>query len=211
MTASDGEPIDPELEDTVYNAIDTRPGETTTRSQIQQDINNVFATGFFANVRAVPLDTPLGVRVTFVVDPNPVLSQVEVEGSEVLPTEVVDDIFSPQYGEIINLLDFQDGILELNNWYQENGYVLAQVIAAPQVGEDGVVTLQVAEGVIEDITVQFMNEEGLVVDEDGNPIQGKTRDFIVLREFQTEPGDVFQQNQIQSDLQRYLASEFLTT
>ena len=202
VTASDGEPIDPELEDTVYNAIDTRPGETTTRSQIQQDINNVFATGFFANVRAVPLDTPLGVRVTFVVDPNPVLSQVQVEGSEVLPTDVVDEIFSPQYGEIINLLAFQDGILELNNWYQDNGYVLAQVIAAPQVGEDGVVTLQVAEGVIEDITVQFMNEEGLVVDEDGNPIQGKTRDFIVLREFETEPGDVFQQNQIQSDLQQ---------
>jgi len=202
VTDPDGATIDEDLENTVYNAIDTRPGQTTTRSQIQEDINNIFATGFFSNVRAVPTDTPLGVRVTYVVDPNPILTQVEVEGGDVVPDEVVEDIFSPQYGEIINLLEFQDGILELNNWYQDNGYVLAQVIAAPEVGEDGVVTLQVAEGVIEDINVQFLTEEGLTEDEEGNPIDGKTHDYIVLREFETEPGDVFQQSQIQSDLQR---------
>ncbi|MEM6518125.1 MAG: BamA/TamA family outer membrane protein [Cyanobacteria bacterium P01_C01_bin.70] len=201
VASSEGEEIDPALEDTVYDAINTQPGRTTTRSQIQADINSVFATGFFANVRAVPTDTPLGVRVTFVVDPNPVLTQVEIEGDEVLPDEVVDDIFSPQYGQILNLLDLQDGILELNNWYQDNGFVLAQVIAAPEVAEDGVVTLQVAEGVIEDITVQFMTEDGLVQDEEGNPIDGKTHDYIILREFETQAGDVFQQNQIQSDLQ----------
>ncbi|MBE7385317.1 MAG: BamA/TamA family outer membrane protein [Leptolyngbya sp. SIO1E4] len=199
---SEGTPLTPELENRVYDAIGTRPGQTTTRDQLQQDINSIFATGFFANVRALPTDTPLGVRVTFVVDPNPVLSRVEVEGGEVLPDTVIEEIFAPQYGDIINLLDFQDGILALNNWYQENGYVLAQVVAAPQIGEDGVVTLQVAEGVIEDIEVRFMTEEGLVEDEEGNPIRGKTREFIITREFSTQPGDVFQQRQIQSDLQR---------
>lgn len=201
VASAEGDRIPEDLEDIVYEAIDTRPGARTTRSQIQQDINNVFATGFFANVRAEPEDTPLGVRVTFIVDPNPVLTDVVVQGSQVLPEEQVDEIFAPQYGEIINLLEFQDGILALNNWYQENGYVLAQVIAAPAVSEDGVVTLQVAEGVIEDINVQFVTQEGLTETEEGEPIKGKTREFIILREFETEPGDVFQQSQIQSDLQ----------
>lgn len=200
VTNPAGVMIEPDLENIVYDAIATQPGQTTTRSQIQQDINSVFATGFFANVRAQPTDTPLGVRVTFVVEPNPVLTEVQVEGSEVLPEAVVDDIFSPQYGEIINLLDFQDGILALNNWYQENGYVLAQVIAAPTIQEDGVVVLEVAEGEIEDINVQFITTEGLAEDDEGNPIRGKTRDFIILREFETEPGDIFQQAQIQQDL-----------
>jgi len=197
-----GASLRPDLEDIVYDAVETRPGQTTTRSQIQQDINNVFSTGFFANVRAVPTDTPLGVRVTFVVQPNPVLQDVVIEGNEVLPETEVDDIFAEQYGEIINLLDFQEGILELNEWYQEQGYVLAQVVAAPEVGEDGIVTLQVAEGVIEDIEVRFLTEEGEFEDEEGNPIRGKTREFIITREFETEPGDVFRQSQIQSDLQR---------
>jgi outer membrane protein insertion porin family len=190
------------LENKVYDAIGTRPGRTTTRTQIQQDISNIFATGFFSNVRAVPTDTPLGVRVTFVVEPNPVLTRVQIEGGEILPQTVVDEIFSPQYGQIINLLSFQDSILALNNWYQENGYVLAQVIAAPQVQEDGIVTLQVAEGVIEDIQVRFISEDGETEDEEGNPINGKTHDYIITREFTTQPGDVFQQSQIQSDLQR---------
>ena len=204
-----GTPLSPELEDTVYDTIDTIPGRTTTRSQIQRDINSIFATGFFANVQAVPSDTPLGVRVTFLVEPNPILTQVNVERDGTLPEEdteslntEIDRIFSPQYGEIINLLEFQDGIVQLNEWYQANGYVLAQVIAAPEIQDDGVVTLQVAEGVIEDIEIKFLTEEGLDQDEEGNPIRGKTREFIITREFETQPGDVFQQGRIQSDLRR---------
>lgn len=199
---SPNDDLSEELKDQVYRAIETRPGRTTTRTQLQQDINNIFATGFFSNVRALPEDTPLGVRVTFLVQPNPVLQSVRVVGNDVLPQERVDEIFSPQYGKIINLIDFQDGILELNEWYQENGYVLAQVVAAPEVSEDGVVTLEVAEGVVETIRVRFLTAEGEAEDEEGNPIDGKTHDYIITREFETQPGDVFNQQQIETDLQR---------
>jgi hypothetical protein len=77
---AEGQSIAPDLESRVYDAITTEPGQTTTRSQLQRDINNIFATGVFANVRAVPDDTAQGVRITFVVQPNPVLSRVEVQG-----------------------------------------------------------------------------------------------------------------------------------
>ena len=196
------EPLPPELEDEVYDAISTRPGRDTTRSQLQQDINSIFETGFFANVQAVPEDTPLGVRVTFVVQPNPVLQTVEVTNNEVLPQSVVDEIFADQYGQIINLRDFQNGILALNQWYQDNGYVLAEVTAAPRVAADGTVTLIVAEGVIDNIDVRFLSSEGSPTDDEGNPIQGVTRDFIITREFESQPGDVFNQAAIQQDLER---------
>jgi outer membrane protein insertion porin family len=204
VEAATGE-LDEELRAIVYDAIETRPGRTTTRTQLQQDINNVFATGYFAAVDAVPEDTDLGVRVTYVVQPNPVLTDVQVEGNQVLPETVVDEIFADQTGEIINLIEFQDGILELNEWYQERGYVLAQVIAAPEVSDEGVVTLEVAEGVIEEIEVRFLNEEGEAFDEEGNPVGGRTRDFIITREFETEPGDVFNQAQIEQDFQNVFA------
>ncbi len=213
-----------DLEALVYQTIETEPGRTTTRSQLQEDINAVFSTGFFANVQATPEDTPLGVRITFAVTPNPLLTRVEIINSalqeqgvtlvyddpdaafEVAPEqltvqEIVDRIFSPQYGSTLNLLDFQDGIDRLNTTYQNNGYVLAQVVDAPQ-PVDGVVQLEVAEGVIEDIEVAFLDEDGLAVDEDGNPVEGRTRDFIITREFESQPGDVFNQQQIQSDLQQ---------
>ena len=202
VTGLDGELLDRTLEDRVFGAITTEAGRTTTRSQLQQDINNIFATGIFANVRALPEDTPLGVRITFVVQPNPVLTRVDVVGNEKLPDTVVDEIFSEQYGEIIDLIAFQDQIVALNTWYQDNGYVLAQVIASPEISADGVVTLVVAEGVIEAIEVRYLNEEGLFEDEEGNPVRGRTREFIITRELETQPGEVFQQDQIQSDLQR---------
>ncbi|MGD1908325.1 MAG: CHAT domain-containing protein [Leptolyngbyaceae cyanobacterium] len=202
VTDPEGELLDGTLEDVVFDAISTEAGGTTTRSQLQRDINNIFAIGIFANVRALPEDTPLGPRITFEVQPNPVLTQVEVTGNEALPDEVVDEIFSDQYGEIIDLIAFQDRIVELNEWYQENGYVLAQVIASPEISPYGVVTLVVAEGVIEDIQIRYISEEGLAEDENGNPIQGWTREFIITRELETQAGDIFQQDQIQSDLQR---------
>lgn len=215
-----------DLQDEVYRVINTRPGRTTTRSQLQEDINAVFATGFFSNVRVTPEDTPLGVRVTFTVQPNPVLSQVVIRNSlletirveqppdepleqptfvEVPLQEAVDDIFQEQYGEILNFRDLQAGIQQVNQLYQENGYVLAQVIESPQVTSEGVVFLDVAEGLIEDIQVRFLDEEGNAVDAEGNPIEGKTREFIITREFESQPGDVFNQQQIQRDLQRAFA------
>lgn len=206
VTSEQGE-LAPELQNQVYEAIRTIPGRTTTRSQLQEDINAIFATGFFSNVRAEPIDTPLGVRITYLVQPNPVLSRVQVQANpgtgvrSVLPANVVNNIFRPQYGTILNLRQLQEGIKQLNKWYQDNGYVLAQVVAAPQVAADGTVTLQVAEGVVENIQVRFV-QEGEATDDEGRPIRGRTRDFIITRELELKPNSVFNRNTVQRDLQR---------
>jgi outer membrane protein insertion porin family len=190
-------------QDEVYRVIRTQPGRTTTRSQLQEDINAVFRTGLFSSVRAVPEDTPLGVRVTFEVALNPTLQSVQVEGATVLPQSVVDSAFKPLYGSVLNLNQLQEGIKTITKWYQDNGYVLAQVIDAPRVSPEGVVTLEVAEGVIEDIEVRFVTKEGQATDpKTGEPIRGRTRKFIITREFEQKPGAVFNRNTAERDLQR---------
>lgn len=194
--------VEGELEDRVYQVISTQPGRTTTRSRLQQDINAIFATGFFQNVRATPVDTPLGVRITFEVEANPVLRSVDVQGSQVLPEEVIEGAFNAQYGSILNLRSFQRGVEEINKWYQDKGYVLAQVVGAPEVGDDGTVTLQVAEGEIEKIQVRFLNSDGEQTDEEGNPIKGRTREFIITREVELQEGDVFNREIAERDLRR---------
>ncbi|OUL36926.1 hypothetical protein BV372_04615 [Nostoc sp. T09] len=198
----------PELENQVYSVIRTQPGRTTTRSQLQEDINAIFGTGFFSNVQAVPEDTPLGVRVSFIVQPNPVLTKVQIQANpgtgvtSVLPQTTADEVFRDQYGKILNLRDLQEGIKQLTKRYQDKGYVLANVIGAPQVSENGVVTLQVAEGVVENIRVRFRNKEGQDTDEKGQPIRGRTQTYIVTRELELKPGQVFNRNTVQKDLQR---------
>lgn len=190
-----------ELENLVYDSIATRPGQTTTRSQLQQDVNEVYATGFFANVTQVPEDTPLGVRVTFQVEVNPVLTRVEAQSlttdtdNQAVSQEVLDEIFGAGYGQTLNLRDLQIGIVDLNDWYQEQGYDLAQVVGSPEISQDGVVRLAIAEGIVEDIRIRYIDEEEEFTD-------GRTRPFIVTREMQLKPGDVFSRNIAQQDLQR---------
>lgn len=197
------EGVEGELQDLVYNTISTKPGRPTTRSRLQEDVNAIFATGFFRNVRVTPEDTPLGVRITYQVQPNPVLTRVEIKTlpekpqprAPLLPPEVVQQVFREQYGKIINFRELQNGITQLNKWYTDNGYDLAQVVGAPQVQEDGVVTLIVAEGEIAQIKVRFFNA-------DQEEVKGKTRDFIVTREMRLKPGDIFNRRTAQEDLQR---------
>jgi outer membrane protein insertion porin family len=184
-----------ELVDRIYEAISTRPGQITTRSQLQVDINAIFATGYFSAVRAEPSDTALGVRVTFIVQPNPVLKSVQPAGNQILTQEKVDEVFQPQYGKILNLRELQTGIKSINQYYQDKGYVLGQVTGSPQVNADGVVTLQVTEGVIENIDVRYKNKEG-------EPAKGRTKAYIVTREMRTKPGDVLNKDSLQADLRR---------
>jgi outer membrane protein insertion porin family len=184
-----------DLVDRIYEAISTRPGQITTRSQLQVDINAIFATGFFRAVRAEPSDTPLGVRVTFIVQPNPVLKSVQPAGNQILTQEKVDEVFQPQYGKILNLRELQTGIKSINQFYQDKGFVLGQVTGAPQVSDDGVVTLQVAEGVIENVDVRYKNK-------DGEPTKGRTKAYILTREMRTKPGEALNRDKLQADLRR---------
>ena len=57
-----------------------------------------------------------------------------------------------------------------------------------------------AEGEIESIEVRYIDADGELTDEEGNPIGGKTKPYIVTREFDTQPGDVFQESAIQQDI-----------
>jgi outer membrane protein insertion porin family len=191
----------PDLETLIYNLLQTKPGRTSTRSQLQEDVNAIYASGYFSNVKVVPEDTPLGVKVTFVVEQNPILNAVQIEAvpsknqTQALPQNIIQSIFSDQYGKTLNLRNLQGGIKQLNEWYAKNGYDLAQIVGAPKVGGDGVVTLVIAEGLVQDIKVRFFDAEEA-------PVQGKTRDFIVTREMKLKPGDIFNRNTVQADLRR---------
>ncbi len=183
-------PLNAELESQIYKVIKTRPGQTTTRSQLQEDINAVFATGYFSDVKANPQDTPLGVRVTFDVVPNPALTTVvPTTKLKILPQEQIDKIFAEQKGKTLNYGKLQQGVKDVEEWYASQGYVLAKVTDV-QSTPDGQVNLSITEGEIEEIRVK------------GNT---RTRDYVITRELTTKPGDIFNRDRIQFELQRVFA------
>lgn len=191
------------LEIDAYDAMEVRPGGTTTRSQLERDLTAVYATGLFSDVRVVPVDGPLGVRLEVTVTPNPVLSAVELEEQDVLlPDEVVQEAFAADQGRTINLASLQRRLTRLEEWYAEQGYALARVLGPTRITPEGVIILTVREGRVSDVEIEFANDDGETTDEDGELIRGGTKRWVITREMATQAGDRFNRRVLQKDLER---------
>ena len=201
----EGHPEQDRLEIAVYNAMVTRPGTQATRSELQNDLSAIYATGWFSDVRIQPVDGPLGVQLVVTVVPNPVLTQVELEGvgaKTEMPPTLVPDIFAADYGKTLNLNTLQARIGELQKWYADQGYSLARVSGPTRVSPEGVVQLLVREGTVAGVEVQFLNKEGESTNDKGQPIRGKTKTWVVTREVSIKPGDTFNRRQLEDDIKR---------
>ena len=201
----EGHPEQERLELAVYDAMATRPGTQVTRSELQNDLSAVYATGWFSDVRIQPVDSSLGVQLVVTVVPNPVLTKVELEGvgaKTKLPATLIPDTFAPDYGKTLNLNTLQARIGELQKWYADQGYSLARVSGPTRVSPEGLVQLLVREGTVAGVEVQFLNKEGEATNDKGQPIRGKTKPWVVTREVSIKPGDTFNRRQLEDDIKR---------
>jgi outer membrane protein insertion porin family len=202
--------ISPELKAQVLEAITSKVGQPTTSEQLQQDVNAIQALGAFQEVRTQPQQNAQGVKLTYLVTPfgnvNKVVIKTLPEGTSTALTQAdTDKIFGNVYGKSLNAATLQEDIKALNKFYKDEGYDLAQVVKIENIGADGVLNIVVAEGIIEDLQVRFLNKERKPVDDKGQPVKGATRDFIITREIASRPGQVFNSKKIQQDLRRIFA------
>ena len=199
----DGHPEQERLELAAYDAMAVRPGSRVTREELKLDLDAIYATGWFSDVRIEPVNGPLGVQLVVQVVPNPVLTRVELnpEDNKIEP-DVIDDTFSSDFGRTLNLNELQLRMKALQKWYADKGYSLARVSGPTRVSPDGVVQLKVLIGTVEGVDVQFITKEGETTNDKGEPIKGKTKPWVVTREISIEPGEAFNRNQLEGDIKR---------
>ena len=197
------------LEIAVYDAMATRPGSQVTRSELQNDLSAIYASGWFSDVRIQPVDGPLGVQLIVTVVANPVLTKVELDGvgaTTELPPTLVEDTFAADYGATLNLNTLKERVANLQKWYADQGYSLARVSGPTRVSPEGVVELLVREGTVAGVEVQFLNKEGESTDDKGKPVRGKTKTWIATREVSIKAGDTFNRRQLEDDIKRLYAT-----
>jgi len=205
VKGTEGHPERERLDLAVYDAMATRPGSRVTRSELQGDLSAIYATGWFADVRIQPVDSPLGVQLVVTVVPNPVLTKVELDGvgrKTKIPPTLIPNTFAADYGKTLNLNALQSRIAELQRWYADQGYSLARISGPTRVSPAGVVQLLVKEGSVAGVEVQFLNKEGESTNDKGQPIKGKTKPWVVTREISIKPGDPFNRRQLEEDIKR---------
>jgi outer membrane protein insertion porin family len=199
--------LEPALETKIRQVLTVKTGQPTTREQLEQNLNAIRALGAFSAVEIIPEDTAKGVKLSFLVTPYGTLRQVQIKtmpanSSTVLKQADVDEIFQAQYGKQLNAVELQAAIKKLNEFYQKQGYNLAQVVDVEELNADGSLKLVIAEGLIEDVQVRWLTKDGALVDDQKKPITGSTRPFIVTREAELKPGKIFNRNTAEKDLRR---------
>lgn len=189
----------PDVQQRVLNTIQTRSGGETSQGQIQNDVAAISSTGLFTDVQVVTRPTPAGLNVSYTVQPL-VVRSFQLEGAQVLPPEVVNQVFQAQLGAPVNPSALDEGVQQINQWYKQNGYTRARVLSL-RPSLTGVVTVAVAEGVINQVKFRFTTPEGKFADEQG-PIQGRTQEAFLRREIQLKPGQVFRESVARQDVQQ---------
>lgn len=167
-------------------------GEKAGRSDILDAVQRIYGMGYFADVR--PLTEPAlgGVRVVFQVTENPMMVGVRFDGVTKVELRKLEELFAAMRGDIINFNQVKEAVDRLQKTYAEAGYPLARV-ADMGLAPDGTLMFRIAEGRVAGIKVSG-NEE--------------TKDYVVLRELTTRPGEVFNAERMRMDLRRVFNLNF---
>ncbi len=194
------------LELAAYDSMSIKPGSVVDNKILNQDVNSIYASGWFSGVKVKSQDGPLGVRLIVSVVPNPILKKVELKSKNSLISNVyVDEIFNNFYGTTLNLNELQNKIEIIKKRYESEGYSLARITGPDRISEDGIVTLNVLEGIISDIKLRFPGSDGESII-DGKPRKGKTKDWVITRELKTKPGSIFNRKTLEADISRLYAT-----
>ena len=194
------------LELAAYDSMTTKPGSIINNKILKNDLNLIYASGWFSGVKIKSQDGPLGVKLIVTVVPNPILKKVKLNPkNSILPKKYIDDIFNSYYGTTLNLNELQDRISLIKKWYEEKGYSLARINGPERISGEGVISLSIDEGIITDIELRFLGADG-ESKVDGKLRKGKTKDWVIKRELKTIPGSIFNRKILESDIKRLYAT-----
>ncbi|WP_233595446.1 MULTISPECIES: POTRA domain-containing protein [Corallococcus] len=125
-----------------------RKGQALTPGAVRKSVEQLFATGRFADVVATTEDVPGGVRLVFQLTPLPQLAQVTVRGNDVLTTAELLEASGLLEGGPLDPEELDTAAASVREAYQRKGYdaVSVQVEEQPVPAGGVAVTLVVEEG-----------------------------------------------------------------
>ncbi|MEH1957506.1 outer membrane protein assembly factor [Nostoc sp.] len=198
-----------ELQDIIRKVIKTQADGETSQSQLQKDVAAILDTGLFSNVSVNSFSTQAGLNVVYQVQPV-IVKSLQLSGAKVLTYQVAQQRLQSQIGTTISPAGLQQSVAEINKWYADNGYNLARVLSIKP-SSQGILTVNVAEGLVSDIKFRFVNDEGKTVDSKGNPVGGRTKPDFLQQQLKLKPGEIFQENVVKQDIQQLYRTSLFET
>lgn len=164
-----------QVKSTLMPLIHTKTGDALTLEGVKADVSSLGSTGVFSQIIPSVESVPEGVRLSYITKANPVIHSVEFSGNTVFDSKQLTDMLGIQPNSVLNTTLLGQKLQEIEKLYLQQGYLLYSVPDI-QVTPDGVLKIDIAEGIVEDITIE------------GNE---KTKDYVILRELRYKKGQPF--------------------
>lgn len=172
--------------------IKTQCGSVFNSQLIQQDLQNIYSLGYFTDdIYVEPeLKKDGTVILKFILNENITVTKVELVGNTVFNYSDLAPFIEPLKGLPQNLNLINDAIGKIDQYYQDNGYILARVVNVDDNAE-GLLSFTISEGVIEKFEIE------------GNK---KTKDYVIQRNVLTQTGTVYNEEYMKKDLSKIFAT-----
>jgi outer membrane protein insertion porin family len=174
-------------ETAVLTALRLKPGEPFSEATLESDRRAIEAMGLFSAVRPRVEQTETGVRVVFEVVENPLIREVRFTGNTVFSAEQLLEVVRNKPGFVFNTNFAESDIRAIRDAYERAGYIVLPEGYTPPDYENGILTIALSELRVGEIRIE------------GNT---KTRTGVILREMRIKPGDLFNTQRFQRDINR---------
>ena len=193
--------VDAELKAIAQQVILTQTGKMTNGVTIREDVAAVLETGLFSQAAANPTMNAKGVDVVFNLLSPVIARSIQLVDAKILTQDTANQIFAPQLNKAVQPSTLNQGVRDVQKWYDDQGYTLARVVGLTSTKE-GVMKVTIAEGNISDVKIRFIDETGQTQDANGKTITGRTQGSYIRESIGLKPGAAFKESVAQEDLNR---------
>jgi outer membrane protein insertion porin family len=172
--------------DLIISQIASNLGDVFSKENIEKDMKAVFDLGYFKDVKIKLESFRDGYKVVFVVVENLPIKEISIEGNTVVSEEEMREVMVLQEGQIFCQKILKNDLDRISQLYKDRGYLLIN-IKDINFDEEGKLWINIAEGRLEKIVIE------------GND---KTKEKVITREINIEPGDLFNFETVKKSLQK---------
>lgn len=108
--------------DAILRVIKAKPGDRFQKAVLSEDLKNIFAMGYFEDIRIEAERAGEGTRVVFTVLEKPTVHKVRTKGNSALDSEKILKEVTITPGSILNSVKIKSNIRQIESLYQEKHY-----------------------------------------------------------------------------------------
>ncbi len=179
--------------DYILSKMKLKKGDLYDKDVMQQDLKTIYKLGYFTErMKAVPVKNSNGtISLKIILEENIPITDFTIEGNTVVSSEEIMQYLLPLKGKPQNIAAINQAMEKINECYYKKGYILSKIDSIYD-DPDGTLNISITEGRINSISIK------------GNE---KTKEYVIERNIMTEPGSVYNENQMKQDLVRLYSTQ----